>query len=111
MNDPRLNFNWCVEQTQIIHCKLSKIWETSSSESNLELFHPFCKKNNIITWPGDKSKDILVYLNGRTMTRKFVFWEKNFGYDLFINEIGFESSFVSWRINSCLLYTSDAADD
>ena len=33
------------------------------------------------------------------MTRKFVFWEKNFGYDLFINEIGFESSFVSWRIN------------
>ena len=99
MNDPRLNFNWCVEQTQIIHCKRSKIWETISSESNLELFHPFCKKNNIITWPGDKSEDILVYLNGRTMTRKFVFWEKNFGYDLFINEIGFESSFVSWRIN------------
>ena len=58
-----------------------------------------CKKNNIITWPGDKSEDILVYLNGRTMTRKFVFWEKNFGYDLFINEMGFESSFVSWRIN------------
>ncbi|GIR30136.1 MAG: hypothetical protein CM15mP44_4190 [Candidatus Neomarinimicrobiota bacterium] len=99
MNDPRLNFNWCVEQTQIIHCKRSKIWETISLESNLELFHPFCKKNNIITWPGDKSEDILVYLNGRTMTRKFVFWEKNFGYDLFINEIGFESSFVSWRIN------------
>ena len=44
MNDPRLNFNWCVEQTQIIHCKRSKIWETISSESNLELFHPFCKK-------------------------------------------------------------------
>ena len=99
MNDPRHNFNWCVEQSQIIHCKRSKIWETISSESNLELFHPFCKKNNIITWSGDKSEDILVYLNGRTMTRKFVFWEKNFGYDLFINEIGFESSFVSWRIN------------
>ena len=47
MNDPRLNFNWCVEQTQIIHCKRSKVWETISSESNLELFHPFCKKNNI----------------------------------------------------------------
>ena len=93
MNDPRQNFNWCVEQSQIIHCKRSKIWETISSESNLEFFHPFCKKNNIITWAGDKSEDILVYLNGRTMTRKFVFWEKNFGYDLVINEIGFESDF------------------
>ena len=100
MNDPRLNFNWCVEQTQIIHCKRSKIWETISSESNLELFHPFCKKNNIITWPGDKSEDILVYLNGRTMTRKFVFWEENLGYDLFINQAGFEPSFVTWRVKS-----------
>ena len=80
MNDPKQDFNWCVEQSRIIHCKRSKIWETISSESNLELFHPFCKKNNIITWSGDKSEDILVYLNGRTMIRKFVFWEKNFGY-------------------------------
>ena len=98
MNDPKQNFNWCVEQSQIIHCKRSKLWKTISSESNLELFHPFCKTNNIIIWPGDKSEDILVYLNGRTMRRKFIFWEKNFGYDLFINQMGFESSLVSWRI-------------
>jgi len=98
MNDPKQNFNWCVEQSQIIHCKRSKLWKTISSESNLELFHPFCKTNNIIIWPGDKSEDILVYLNGRTMRRKFIFWENNFGYDLFINQMGFESSLVSWRI-------------
>ena len=98
MNDPKQNFNWCVEQSQIIHCKRSKLWKTISSESNLELFHPFCKTNNIIIWPGDKSEDILVYLNGRTMRRKFIFWENNFGYDLFINQMGFEPSLVSWRI-------------
>ena len=98
MNGLKQNYFWRVEQSQIIHCKLSKLWKTISSESNLELFHPFCKKNNIITWPGDNSEDILIYLNGRTMRRKFVFWKKNFGYDLFINQIGFESSFVSWRI-------------
>ena len=98
MNDPKQNFNWCVEQSQSIHCRRSKLWKTISSESNLELFHPFCKKNNIITWPGYNSEDILVYLNGRTMRRKFVFWEKNFGYDLFINQMGFEPSFVSWRV-------------
>ena len=98
MNHLKQNYFWRVEQSQIIHCKRSKLWKTISSESNLELFHPFCKKNNIITWPGDNSEDILIYLNGRTMRRKFVFWKKNFGYDLFINQIGFESSFVSWRI-------------
>tara|TARA_A100000164_G_scaffold343142_1_gene341185 strand:+ start:135 stop:647 length:513 start_codon:yes stop_codon:yes gene_type:complete len=98
MNNFKQNYNWCVEQSQTIHCKSFKLWEIISSESNLELFHPFCKKNNIITWPGDKSEDILIYLNGRTMRRKFIFWEKNFGYDLFINQIGFKSSFVSWRL-------------
>ena len=98
MNDPKQNFNWCVEKSQIIHCKRSKLWKTISSESNLELFHPFCKKNNIITWSGYNSEDILVYLNGRTMRRKFVFWEEDFGYDLFINQVGFEPSLVSWRV-------------
>ena len=98
MNGLKQNYFWRVEQSQIIHCKRSKLWKTISSESNLELFHPFCKINNIITWPGYKSEDILIYLNGRIMRRKFVFWENNFGYDLFINQIGFESSFVSWRI-------------
>ncbi len=91
-------YNWHVKQSQIINCNCSKLWKIISSESNLELFHPFVKENKIISWPGNQSEDILIYLNGRTMQRKFVFWKENFGYDLFINQVGFESSFVSWRI-------------
>jgi len=92
------NFNWHVGHSQIIQCKLSKLWETISLESNLELFHPFCKKNNVISWPGVHSQDSLLYLNGMMMIRNFVFWKENYGYDLFINENGGETSFVSWRI-------------
>ena len=32
------------------------------------------------------------------MKRQFVFWKKDCGYDLYINQAGFEPSFVSWRI-------------
>ena len=78
----------------MIKCKLDKLWETISSESNLELFHPFCNKNQVTSWPGNQSQDRLVYLNGRTMTRNFVFWKENHGYDLFINEDGVDPSFL-----------------
>ena len=98
MVNPSLNFIWYVKQSQTIHCNKSKLWKIISSESNLELFHPFVKENKIISWKGDQSEDILIYLNGRTMKRKFVFWEDNVGYDLFINQAGFEPSFVSWRV-------------
>ena len=98
MVNPSLNFIWYIKQSQTIHCNQSKLWKIISSESNLELFHPFVKENKIISWGGGQYEDILIYLNGRTMKRKFVFWEENFGYDLFINQVGFESSFVSWRI-------------
>ncbi len=93
-------FTWHIKQSQTILCKQSKLWKIISSESNLELFHPFIKENKIISWKGDQSEDILIYLNGRTMRRKFVFWEENVGYDLFINQAGFETSFVSWRVKS-----------
>ena len=98
MKDYKQNFIWHIEHSQTIQCKLDKLWETISSESNLELFHPFCRKNKVINWPGNQSQDRLEYLNGRKMTRNFVFWRENYGYDLFINEDGVDPSFVSWRI-------------
>ena len=98
MVNPSLNFIWYIKQSQTIHCNQSKLWETISSESNLEFFHPFVKENKIVSWKEDQYEDILIYLNGRTMKRKFVFWEENVGYDLFINQTGFEPSFVSWRV-------------
>ena len=76
----------------------SQIWELISSPANLELFHPFCKSNKVIIWPGKKSIDELVYLNGLTYKREFYSWEELKGYSLFIGEKEQEQSYVVWEI-------------
>ena len=98
MLNHKLNFIWHVKRSQTIRCSSSKLWRIISSESNLELFHPFVKENQIISWKENQYEDILIYLNGRKMKRQFVFWKKDCGYDLYINQAGFKPSFVSWRI-------------
>ena len=47
----------------------------------LNKFHPFCKKNEAINWPGNGSIDILEYHNGMKLTREFYNWT-DVGYDL-----------------------------
>jgi hypothetical protein len=93
------SFFRCISSRKIIKCSVEDLWSIISSPSNLEIFHPFCKKNNVIIWNGNNSEDELEYLNGRKMIRKFVRWEEGIGYDLFINQIDKPSSFVSWRIS------------
>ena len=48
---------------------------------NLNKYHPFCKKNEIINWPGNGSVDHLEYHNGMKFNREFYNWTDN-GYDL-----------------------------
>jgi len=75
-----------------------QIWNIISKESNLELFHPFCKKNPAITWKNDCHQDEIHYMNGFILEREFVLWKKNVGYDLVIGNKKHNKSFVSWRI-------------
>ena len=75
-----------------------KLWKIISAPNNLELFHPFCKKNKIIKWPGLGSVDQIVYYNDLMYQREFIKWCEVKGYDLLIGEPGDDKSFVSWRI-------------
>ena len=59
----------------------SKILKLITEPGNLEKYHPFCKKNEIIKWPGNGSVDILEYHNGMRFKREFFNWSDN-GYDL-----------------------------
>ena len=59
----------------------SKILELITEPGNLNKYHPFCKKNEIIKWPGNGSVDILEYHNGMRFKREFFNWSDN-GYDL-----------------------------
>ena len=92
------NFNWSITGSLKIKDNHSKIWDVISKESNLELFHPFCNKNPVIEWSKEKSIDEIEYLNGMVLRRNFSYWEDNKGYDLYINEKGKPSSYVSWRL-------------
>ena len=55
-------YNWKVSANTLIESNISKVWDIISTESNLELFHPFCMKNRSINWPGRDSVDEIEYL-------------------------------------------------
>ena len=63
------------------------VWKAISRHGNLNFFHPFCKKNEVIE--GDENsikKDFLIYLNGMIFEREFYQWEKMKGYKLMIGK-------------------------
>ena len=59
----------------------SKILNLIREPGNLNKYHPFCKKNEVINWPGNGSVDHLEYHNGMKFNREFYNWTDN-GYDL-----------------------------
>ena len=81
-----------------INSSLDSLWDLISAPSNLELFHPFCKSNKTIKWPGKNSIDELIYLNGLTFIRKFKSWDEKRGYSLLIGEKDKDQSYVVWGI-------------
>ena len=92
------NFNWPVSYNSQINCDVNTVWKIISAKSNLELFHPFCKKNKVIKWSRETSVDQIEYLNGSIFQREFSKWEEKVGYDLFIRHIEKPQSFVQWRL-------------
>ena len=89
---------WTVSSEKSISCDINALWEVISLPSNLELFHPFCKKNKIISWSKEDSIDQIEYLNGLIFKREFYEWKENKGYKLFIHQIGKPKSRVEWKI-------------
>ena len=72
---------WSVKKEIKLSHSAPEIWKVVSSPSNLELFHPFCKTNEVVYWGNfNRRIDKLIYLNGLTYFRDFYHWEKNKGY-------------------------------
>ena len=70
-----------VESKVTVNLPKSKILDLIRQPGNLNKYHPFCKKNVAINWPGNGSIDRLEYHNGMIFTREFYNWTDN-GYDL-----------------------------
>ena len=74
------------------------IWNIISAPNNLELFHPFCKENTVVSWNSMPYIDELEYLNGLKYFRKFVNWDPLKGYTLNIGKKEGKQSHVIWEI-------------
>tara|TARA_Y100000768_G_C23980587_1_gene685533 strand:- start:167 stop:676 length:510 start_codon:yes stop_codon:yes gene_type:complete len=74
------------------------VWNVISAPSHLNLFHPFCKKNSIISWEDSSHIDMLEYLNGLKYIRKFTKWSPFKGYELEIGKKNGKQSYVVWEI-------------
>ena len=70
-------YNWHITFKERIHKSKQEVWSIISMESNLEFFHPFCSKNNIISWSQENSVDQIEYLNGSLFKREFLEWYVN----------------------------------
>lgn len=92
-------FKWPVAVVQPIAAPAEKVWDAISMPGNLELCHPFCRKNPVHVWPGPDSHDEVHYLSGWVYERRFLHWLEGEGYDLQIGRPGGGTSFVSWRIS------------
>ena len=88
-----------ISSRKSISCDINALWKVISLPSNLDLFHPFCKKNTVIIWSKENSIDQIEYLNGLIFQREFFEWEENKGYKLHIHQIGKPKSRVEWKIN------------
>ncbi len=70
-----------VESKVELNLPKSKILDLIREPGNLNKYHPFCKRNEAIKWPGNGSVDHLEYHNGMKLNREFYNWTDN-GYDL-----------------------------
>ena len=78
-----------------------ELWKVISSPKNLNLFHPFCKSNEVIKWNANHS-DRLIYLNGRNYIRNFQTWDEGIGYTLLIGSEEGPLSYVTWELEAKL---------
>ena len=91
---------------QEIDTPLSKLWEIISKPSHLEQFHPFCKKNEALKWPGIESQDILTYLNGKAYKREVIEWNVKESFSLIIGEDDGPKSYVKWQFKNNIRNTN-----
>ena len=95
-----MNKTWPISHVMRIDAPIEDLWSLITKPGNLNLFHPFCKSNEVTKWVGVGSKDVLTYLNGLTFFRDFIDWENKKGYTLLIGRKNGQKSKVEWKINS-----------
>lgn len=95
-----MDFKRSIQVAKKMNATNEEVWNVISQPSHLELTHPFASKNSVVSWPGEGSKDILVYLSGLRYERDFIVWNEGIGYTLKIGGRTGKKSKVVWEISS-----------
>lgn len=98
MQDVDRNFRWPVSASQRITAPREEVWRVISAPGNLESCHPFCKRNPVLAWEREDSRDEVHYLSGWVYERRFREWYEGYGYDLDIYRGDQHMAAVSWRL-------------
>ena len=91
---------WPISCERTINKPLPYLWEIICKPGHLNKFHPYCKKNEALKWPGIDAKDTLTYLNEKTYKREIIEWDEKHSFSLVIGEIDGPKSLVKWEFES-----------
>jgi hypothetical protein len=94
----RLELSESVSLSRVIQASKSDVWKTISAPGQLNKYHPYCRSNRVISWPGVGSRDGVEYYSGIYFERDFMSWSEGSGYDLQIGPPPRKSSWISWNI-------------
>ena len=83
-----------------IQADAGAVWKVISTPGNLNLCHPFCKKNKVLNWGGVGATDIVEYYNGLVLRRIFTDWNEGKGFELLIGKGTYALARVSWAITA-----------
>lgn len=90
-----------VKRSRDIEVASDAIWTAIAQPGSLTQYHPFCATNPVDRWPGEGSRDQVIYYSGVAYQRDFVTWLEGVGYDL---ELGprppHKTARVAWRIEA-----------
>ena len=93
-------FGWPITARQRIAVPAAKVWSIISRPGNLEICHPFCARNPVLSWPGPGAVDEVHYLSGWIYQRRFCSWREGIGYELDIFRDDRRQARVHWEIES-----------
>jgi hypothetical protein len=89
-----------VTASRIINASGFDLWRMISTPGQLHKYHPYCRTNQVIKWPGIGSRDLVDYYSGIRFQRDFMYWRDGAGYDLQIGPPPRKSSWISWNIEA-----------
>ena len=70
------NYNHPITVKKRILSSKDNLWNLISKPGYLNLVHPFCKNNNVISWNSDDHTDELTYHNNLKYIRNFIKWKE-----------------------------------